>query len=94
MYVHIIWKEEETKSQNFRSLGLYQEFWHLDPCGNRIARTMQSRVLKLSMFTSYGKRKEATYSKGKKSNFKVTGSLQIILTLGSLWAGYRENYAV
>ena len=34
-----------------RSLGLYKEFWHLDPCEQDIARTIQSRLLKLSMYT-------------------------------------------
>ena len=33
-----------------RSLGL-KEFWHLDPCGQDIARTIQPRLLKLSMYT-------------------------------------------
>ena len=41
-----------------RSLGLYKEFCHLDPCRQDIARTMESRVLKLSMHTSYGKWKK------------------------------------
>ena len=30
-----------------RSLGLYKEFWHYDPCGQDIARTMQSMLPKL-----------------------------------------------
>ena len=34
-----------------RSLRLYKEFWHLDPCGQDIARTIQPRLLKLSMYT-------------------------------------------
>ena len=27
-----------------RSLGLYKEFWHLDPCGQDIARTIWPRI--------------------------------------------------
>ena len=34
-----------------RSLGLYKEYWHLDPCEQDIARTIQSKLLKLSMYT-------------------------------------------
>ena len=29
------------QGQISRSLGRYKEFWHLDPCGQDIARTMQ-----------------------------------------------------
>ena len=39
----------KVKGQISRSLGLYKEFWHLDHCGQDIARTIQSRLLKLSM---------------------------------------------
>ena len=45
----------KVKGQISRSLGLYKEFWHLDPCGQDIARTIQPRLLKLSMYTKYGK---------------------------------------
>ena len=55
----------KVKGQISRSLGLYKEFWHFYPCGQDIARTMQSRLLKLSMFTSYGKRKNHMYFKGQ-----------------------------
>ena len=75
-----------------RSLGLYKEFWHLDPCGQDIARTIQPRMLKLSMYTSYEKRKNSNNYQGQRSHFKVTGHLQRILALGSLWAGYSKNY--
>ena len=39
---------------NFKVTGPLQKFWHLDLCGQDIARTMQSRLLKRSMYTSYG----------------------------------------
>ena len=84
----------KVKGQISRSLGLYKEFWHLDPCGQDIARTMQSRLLKLGMYTSYGKRKRPINFQGQRSNFKVTGPLQRIMGLGSVWAGYSKNYAV
>ena len=41
----------KVKGQISRSLRLYKEFWHLDPCGQDIARTIQPRLLKLSMYT-------------------------------------------
>ena len=41
----------KVKGQISRSLGFYKEFWHLDPCGQDIARTIQPRLLKLSMYT-------------------------------------------
>ena len=84
----------KVKGQIARSLGLYKDFWHLDPCWQDIARTMWARIIKLSIYTSYGKRKKPIYFQGQRSNFKVTGPLQRILALGSLWAGYSENYAV
>ena len=40
----------KVKGQISRSMGLYKEFWYLDPCGQDIARTIQSRLLKLSMY--------------------------------------------
>ena len=76
-----------------RSLGLYKEFWHLDPCGQDIARTIWPRMLKLSVYTLYGKRKKPINFQGQRSNLKVTEPLQRILALGSLWVGYRKNYA-
>ena len=82
----------KVKGQISRSLGLYKEFWHLDPCGQDIARTIQPRLLKLSMYTKYGKRKKPIDCQGQRSHFKVTGPLQRILALGSLWAGYCKNY--
>ena len=57
----------KVKGQISRSLGLYKEFWHLDPCGQDIARTIQPRLLKLSMYTSYGKRKKPIYFQCQKS---------------------------
>ena len=82
----------KVKGQISRSLGLYKEFWHLDPCGQDIARTIWSRMLKLSVYTLYGQRKKPIYFQDQRSNFKVTGLLQRILALGSLWAGYSRNY--
>ena len=82
----------KVKGQISRSLRLYKEFWHLDPCGQDIARTIQLRLLKLSMYTKYRKRKKPIDFQGQRSHFKVTGPLRIILALGSLWAGYCKNY--
>ena len=82
----------KVKGQISRSLHLYKEFWHLDPCGQVIARTIWPRMLKLSVYTLYGQRKKPIYFQGQRSNFKVTGPLQRILALGSLWAGYSKNY--
>ena len=80
------------QGQISRSLGLYEEFWHLDPCWQDIARTIWPRMLKLSVYTLYGQRKKPINFQGQTSNFKVTGPLQRILALGSLWAGYSKNY--
>ena len=82
----------KVKGHISRSLGLYKEFWHLDPCGQDIARNIWYRMLKLSVYTLYGQRKKPIYIQGQRSNFKVTGPLQRILALGSLWAGYSKNY--
>ena len=60
-----------------------------NPCGQDIARTMWPRMLKLSVYTLYGKRKKPIYVEGQRPNFKFTGPLQRILAPGSLWAGYR-----
>ena len=82
----------KVKGQISRSQGLHKEFWHLDPCGQDKARTIHPRLLKLSMYTKYGKRKKPIYFQGQRSHFKVSGPLQKILALGSLWAGYSKNY--
>ena len=82
----------KVRGQISRSLGLYKEFWHLDPCGQDIARTIWSRMLKLSVYTLDGQRKKPIYFQGQRSNFKVTGPLQRILALVSLWVGYSKNY--
>ena len=74
----------KVKGQISRSLRLYKEFWHLDPCGQVIARTIWPRVLKLSVYTLYGQRKKPIYFQGQRSHFKVTGLLQRILALVSL----------
>ena len=68
----------KVKGQISKTLGLYKELWHLDPCGQDKARVMQPRLLKLSMYTSYRKRKKPNYFQGQMSNFKVTGPLQQI----------------
>ena len=65
----------KVKGQISRSLGLYKEFWHLDPYEQDIVRTIQSRLLKLSMYTKYGKKKKPINFQGQRSNFKVTKHL-------------------
>ena len=80
----------KDKGQISRSLRLYKEFWHLDPCGKDIARTIQPRLLKLSMYTQYGKRNKPINFQGQRLHFKVTEPLQRILALGSLWLGYSK----
>ena len=77
----------KVKGHLSRSLGLYKEFWHLDPCGQVIARTIWPRMLELSVSSLYGKRKKPINFQGQRSNFKVTEPLQRILALGSLWVG-------
>ena len=62
----------KVKGHISRSLGLYKEFWHLDSCGQDIARTLQPRMLKLSVCTLYGQRKKPINFQGQRSNFKVT----------------------
>ena len=63
----------KVKGQISRSLGLYKEFLHLDPCWQDIARTIWHRMLKLSVYTLYGQKKKPIYFQGQRSNFKVTG---------------------
>ena len=82
------------QSQRSRSLDLYKEFWHLDPCGQDITITVQFRLLKLNMYTLYGKRKKSIYFQVQRSIFKVIGPLLRILALRSLWARYSKNNAV
>ena len=45
-------------------------------CGQDLARTMWPRMLKLSVYTSYGKRKKSIYFQGQRSNFKVTAFIK------------------
>ena len=87
----MVWLCPSVRPSVRRSLGLYKEFWHLDPCGQDIARTIWPRMLKLSVYTLYGQRKKPINFQGQRSNFKVTGPLQRILALGSLWAGYTRT---
>ena len=63
----------KVKGHISRLLGRNKEFWHLDPCGQDIARTIWPRVLKLSVYTLYGQRNKPIY-------FKVKG--QISRSLG------------
>ena len=51
----------KVKGHISRSLGLYKEFWHLDPCGQDIARTIWPRVLKLSVYTLYRQGKKPIF---------------------------------
>ena len=82
----------KVKCHISRSLGLYKEFWHLDPCGHDIARTIWPMMLNLRVYILYGQRKKPINFQGQRSHFKVTGPLQRILALASLWAGYSKNY--
>ena len=63
----------KVKGHISRSLGLYKEFWHLDPCGQDIARTIWSRMLKLSVYTLYGQRKKPIYFQGQRSISRSVG---------------------
>ena len=74
----------KVKGHISRSLGLYKEFWYLESCGQDIARTIQPRMLKSSVYTLYGQRKKPINFQGQRSYSKVTGPLQSILALGSL----------
>ena len=58
-------KPSYFQGQISSSLSLYKEPWHYDPCWHDIVITMQSRLLKLSMYTSYGKRKKPIFSRSK-----------------------------
>ena len=60
----------KVKGQISRSLGLYKEFWHLDPCEQDIARTIWPRMLKRRVYTLYGQRKKPIFSR---SNVKFQG---------------------
>ena len=84
----------QGQRSNFKVTGLLQRIMALGSYQQNIARTMWPRMIKLSMCTSYGKSKKPIYFQGKRSNFKVTGPLQSILAVGSLWAGYSKNYVV
>ena len=64
----------KVKGHISRSLGLYKEFWHLDLCGQNIARTIWPRMLKLSMYTFNMERRRSLLI------FKVKG--QISRSLG------------
>ena len=69
----------KVKGQISRSLGLYKEFWHLDPYGLDIARTIQPRLLKLSMYINMERGRSLLI-------FKVKGHIS-----GSL-DGYLGNF--
>ena len=49
-------------------------------CGHDKARTTWPRMLKRSVYTSYGERKKPIYFQDQKSNFKVTGPLDNVGT--------------
>ena len=51
----------KVKGQISRSLGRYKEFWHLDPYGLDIARTIQPRLLKLSIYVYLIWKEEEAY---------------------------------
>ena len=63
----------KVKGQISRSLGLYKEFWHLDPCGQNIARTIWPRKLELSVYTLYGQRKKPINFQGQRSVSRSLG---------------------
>ena len=65
----------KVKGHISRSLGLYRDFWHLDPCGQdiHVARTFWPRMLEFSVHTLYGQRKKPINFQGQRSNLKVTG---------------------
>ena len=75
----------KVKGHISRSLGLYKEFWHLDPCGQDIARTIWSRMLKLSVYTSYGQRKKPIYFQGQRSNLRSLGLYKKFWHLDPYW---------
>ena len=83
----------QGQRSHFKVTGPLQKFWHLDPCGQDISRTIWPRMLELSVYTLYGQRKKPINFQGQRSNLKLTGPLQRILALGSLRAGYSKNYA-
>ena len=80
----------KVKGHISRSLGLYKEFWHLDPCGQDIARTIWPRMLKLSVCTLYGEEEAYLFSRSK-VKFQGHWAFTQNLALGSLWAGYSKS---
>ena len=78
----------KVKGHILRSLGLYKEFWHLDPCGQDIARTIWPRMLKRSVYTLYGQSKKPIYFQGQ-----ISRSLGLYKDFWHLLrAGYSKNY--
>ena len=63
-------------------------------CGQDVAQTMWPRMLKLSVYTSYGKRKTPIYFQRSVVKFQGQWTFTKIMALGSVWAGYSKNYAV
>ena len=84
----------KVKGQISRSLGLYNGFWHLDPCGQDIAKSILSGLFKLDMYTSFEKRKKSIYFARSKVKFQGQWTSIKLLVHGSVWAGYWKNYAV
>ena len=84
----------KVKGQISMSLGLYNEFWHLDPFGQDIARTILSGLFKLGMYTSFEKRKKPIYFARSKVKFQGQWTSIDLLVHGSVWAGYSKSYAI
>ena len=84
----------KVKCQISRSLGLYNEFWHLDPCGQDITITIPSGLFKLGIYTSFENRKKPIYFARSKVKFHGQWTSIKLLAHGSVWAGYSKNYAV
>ena len=57
----------KVESQILRSLDLYKNYSTWILVTQDIARTMLPKMIKLSMYTSYGKRKKPTYFQGHPS---------------------------
>ena len=84
----------KVKGHISRSLGLYKEFWNLDPCGQDIARTIQPRLLKHSMQPNMERGRSLFVFKVKGQISRTMGLYKEFWYFGSLWAGYSKNYTV
>ena len=70
----------KVKGHISRSLGLYKEFWHLDPCGQDIARTIWPRMLKLSVYFIWTDEEAYLFSRSK---VKFQGHLALTKNSGT-----------